>query len=102
MFMFSHCVKSAPIYAVISGPYFHVFGLNTGKYGPEITPYWTLFTQWVICVTCKSQQILTNNLINVTHNTNTFDCFKGNFHLWKYQLLENLHVNEMAWYFCYK
>ena len=25
-------------YGVISGPYFPVFGLNTGKYGPEITP----------------------------------------------------------------
>ena len=24
---------------VISGPYFPVFGLNTRKYGPEITPY---------------------------------------------------------------
>ena len=23
-------------YEVISGPYFRVFGLNTGKYGPEI------------------------------------------------------------------
>ena len=26
-------------YGVISGPYFPVLGLNTGKYGPEITPY---------------------------------------------------------------
>ena len=26
-------------YGVISDPYFPVFGLNTGKYGPEITPY---------------------------------------------------------------
>ena len=26
-------------YGVISGAYFPVFGLNTGKYGPEITPY---------------------------------------------------------------
>ena len=24
---------------VISGLYFPVFGLNSGKYGPEITPY---------------------------------------------------------------
>ena len=24
---------------VTSGPYFPVFGLSTGKYGPEITPY---------------------------------------------------------------
>ena len=30
-------------YGVISGPYFSVFGLNTGKYGPEITPYLDTF-----------------------------------------------------------
>ena len=28
---------------VISGPYFPVFGLNTRKYGPEITPYLDTF-----------------------------------------------------------
>ena len=28
---------------VISGPYFPLFGLNTGKYGPEITPYLDIF-----------------------------------------------------------
>ena len=26
-------------YGVFSGPYFPAFGLNTGKYGPEKTPY---------------------------------------------------------------
>ena len=26
-------------YGVFSGPYFPVFGLNKGKYGPEKTPY---------------------------------------------------------------
>ena len=30
-------------YGVISGPYFPVFGLNTGKCGPEITPYLDTF-----------------------------------------------------------
>ena len=30
-------------YGVISGQYFPVFGLNTGKYGPEITPYLDTF-----------------------------------------------------------
>ena len=34
-------------YGVISGPYFPVFGLkfspNTGKYGPETTPYLDTF-----------------------------------------------------------
>ena len=28
-----------PKYVVIFGSYFPVLGLNTGKYGPEITPY---------------------------------------------------------------
>ena len=32
-----------PKYGVISGPYFPIFGLNTGKYGPEITPYLDTF-----------------------------------------------------------
>ena len=27
--------RKMPIYGVFSGPYFPVFGLNTGKYGPE-------------------------------------------------------------------
>ena len=30
-------------YGVISGPYFPVFGLNTGKYRPEITQYLDTF-----------------------------------------------------------
>ena len=31
-------------YGVFSGPYFPVFGLNTGKYGPEETRIWTIST----------------------------------------------------------
>ena len=30
-------------YGVISGPYFLLFSPNTGKYGPEITPYLDTF-----------------------------------------------------------
>ena len=30
-------------YGVISGPHFPAFVLNTGKYGPEITPYLDTF-----------------------------------------------------------
>ena len=30
-------------YGVFSGPYFPKFGLNTGKYGPEKTPYLDTF-----------------------------------------------------------
>ena len=32
-----------PNYGVISDPYFPVFGLNTGKHGPEITQYLDTF-----------------------------------------------------------
>ena len=32
-----------PKYRVISGQYFPVFSPNTGKYGPEITPYLDTF-----------------------------------------------------------
>ena len=30
-------------YGTISDPYFPLLGLNTGKYGPEITPYLNTF-----------------------------------------------------------
>ena len=30
-------------YGVFPGPYFPIFGLNTGKYGPEKTPYLDTF-----------------------------------------------------------
>ena len=32
-----------PKYGVVSGAYFPVFGLKTGKYRPEITPYLNTF-----------------------------------------------------------
>ena len=38
-------------YGVISGPCFSVFGLNTGKYEPEVTPYLDTFTQWMDAIT---------------------------------------------------
>ena len=37
-----NCVKVSK-YGVFSGPYFPVFSPNTGKYGPEITPYLDTF-----------------------------------------------------------
>ena len=49
-------------YGVISGPYFPVFGLNAGIYGPEITPYLELFTQWKLL---QASQIKIN-ISNVT------------------------------------
>ena len=38
-------------YGVISGPYFPVFGLNTGTYGPEITPYLDSFQAEYLTIT---------------------------------------------------
>ena len=35
-------------YGVASGSYFSVFGLNTGKYGPEITPYLDTFHEELV------------------------------------------------------
>ena len=37
-----HCVKSVQIQS-FSDLYFSTFGLNTGKYGPEKTPYLDTF-----------------------------------------------------------
>ena len=48
-------------YGVVSGPYFPVFGLSTGKYRPEI---WTLFTQYVC--SSKSQRQLCHILIGAS------------------------------------
>ena len=36
-------------YGVICDPYFPVFGLNTGNYGPEITPYLDTFHSVISC-----------------------------------------------------
>ena len=36
-------------YLVISGSYFPVFSPNTGKYGPEITPYLDSFHAVIYC-----------------------------------------------------
>ena len=41
--MFRNTAWKVPKCGVISGPYFPVFGLNTGKYGPEITPHLDTF-----------------------------------------------------------
>ena len=41
-FKHRYCGKMSK-YGVISGPYFSVLSTNTGKYGPEITPYLEAF-----------------------------------------------------------
>ena len=42
-------------YGVISGPYFPVFGPNTGKYGPEITPYLDTFHIYSAVIRAESE-----------------------------------------------
>ena len=39
--IFRYLITVLKVYkhGIFSGPYFPVFGLNTGKYGPEKTPY---------------------------------------------------------------
>ena len=39
LLFFQFCLSKVSKYEVISGPYFPVFSLNTGKYGPEKIPY---------------------------------------------------------------
>ena len=39
MFEVKHSLDTLSKHGIISGPYFPVFGQNTGKYGPEITWY---------------------------------------------------------------
>ena len=38
------------LYGISSGPYFPVFSPNTGKYGPEKTPYLDIFHELQITV----------------------------------------------------
>ena len=48
-------------YGVFSGPYFPAFGLNTGKYGPEKTPYLDTFhavyykKHWIMKLTVREK-----------------------------------------------
>ena len=51
-------------YGVFAGPYFPVFGLNTGKYGPEKTPYLDTFyaVSAFLTVTIEKTESFTNKL----------------------------------------
>ena len=58
-------------YGVFSGPYYPVFGLNTGKYGPGKTPSLDTFHA-VVCVTINPLNA------NPTKRSNTFKKFVRN------------------------
>ena len=46
-----------PKYGAISGPYFPVFGVNTGKYRPKITPYFHSVNDLVSIFISNSEHI---------------------------------------------
>ena len=49
-------------YGVFSGPYFAIFGLNTGKYGPEKTLHLeTFYTVYVLHLYSLFLRLITNN-----------------------------------------
>ena len=52
-------------YGVFSGPYFLVFELNTGKYGPEKAPYLDIFR---VVVDYWGQECNTANIILFSTN----------------------------------
>ena len=69
-------------YGVISGPYFpeygeirrYVFSLNTGKYGPEITPYSdTIDTVQHIISLSRYHRIFNEWSINILENVDVSD-----------------------------
>ena len=56
---------------VISGPYFPVFGLNTGKYGPEITRYLDTFHAvwvWIILIRPNMIQMKKQGLLQYNNS----------------------------------
>ena len=53
-------------YGVISGPYFPVLALNTGKYGPEITPNLNTF-QAVDCTDLVMATLINDKQSNIKH-----------------------------------
>ena len=55
-------------YGVFSGPYFLVFRPNTGKYGPEETPYLDHFhaVNLIILFICKNFRVINSLLLTFT------------------------------------
>ena len=77
-------------YEIISGPYFPVLSPNTGKYGPEVTPFLDTFHDAVIILDKSADNyalsIYGYNIIRVDHLLNqrrggVCICFKEQFQL---------------------
>ena len=87
-----------PKYKIISGPYFPAFGLNTGKYGPEITPYLTETYRVNPRIQPKYRKILArNNSVfghfsrSVVISTNGSGIYDANLQFWLNFKLSALH-----------
>ena len=66
-------------YGVISGPHFPAFGMNAGKYGPEITPYLDTFQEgeqilWIRVVGATTR---TPYALDPRHKLNVQETFRG-------------------------
>ena len=49
-------------YGVISAPYFPVFGLNTEKYGPKITPYLDTFHAAIVVIDTEHYESIVDKI----------------------------------------
>ena len=64
-------------YGVSSGPYFLIFGLNTGKYGPEKTPYLDTFhAAFFFLIVDKTIKIDSKLLYSYRNNWLIAKCYK--------------------------
>ena len=84
-----HTVWKVSTYRVFSGLYFSIFSPNTGKYGPEKTPY--LDTFYAVSVSCLLVYLQIFNIVNILFYfeqafTSIFSrvCFRQKFFLEMY------------------
>ena len=80
-------------YRVFSGPYFPVFGLNTGKYGPEKTPYLdSFYAVYHISVPRNDQYFQGLKILNsVKHNIEVLI-------FWFCCILNSCHSNFISYF----
>ena len=67
-------------YRVTSGPYFPVLGLNTGKYGLEITPYLDTFNAVIARISLSKNELLHNSFSTCPRMiscTDVFNCCRA-------------------------
>ena len=75
-------------YGVISGPYSPVFSPNTGKYGPEITPYWSRSVRQMDTFSSSYRIFSWGN-----SKISSFQCFRKSVFWWNY--IPSEHLQEI-------